>query len=82
MKKPAIIVRVMKPVIDHVATGANARDLRMRHGLSLRAVATAMGFSPPHVVDLEKGRRGWTDERAAAFEKAVRTLGGTPCQQE
>lgn len=58
-------------VIDHVATGALVRRLRMMNNLSLRSVARKLKVSAVYVSDLEWGKRNWTQTR---LDRCVRTL--------
>lgn len=58
-------------VIDDVSTGAKMRRHRKAYGISLRALAKAMGISAPFLSDLELGRRNWSNERVLTFNKAV-----------
>ncbi len=64
--------KVTRLEIQHRATGKAARALRLKHGLSLRETARAMGISAPYLCDLEHGRRNWNKKLAAEFELAVR----------
>ena len=57
--------------IDHIEAGRRIRALRESTGMSLRWLATQMGFSAPFISDLELGRRNWTEYN---FNKAVRLL--------
>lgn len=59
-------------VIDDEATGQMLRAERVAAGFSLRSIARALHFSAPYVSDLELGRRGWTEEKAAAYREALR----------
>ena len=38
------------PVINMAATGRNINDMRMRAGLTVRDIQTAMGFNTPNAV--------------------------------
>lgn len=38
------------PVINMTATGRNINDMRMRAGLTVRDIQTAMGFNTPNAV--------------------------------
>ncbi len=57
--------------IDHVAAGAAMRAMREKKKVSLRAVATRLGFSPAYVSDLELGKRNWDKDKAAKFIAAI-----------
>lgn len=54
-------------VIDHVASGKKARELRLNTGHSLRSVAAYMGYSAPYLSDLENGKRNWSPVLAEQF---------------
>jgi len=60
--------------IDHIEAGRRIRDLREKSGMSLRRLAKEMGFTPPFISDLERGRRNWTPEN---FNKAKEIIGGS-----
>lgn len=62
---------VKSMVYDHVATGAKARDLRVRRGVSMRQVARGMGLAVSYVSDLERGRRPWRAELVQRFLEAL-----------
>lgn len=63
--------------IDSVASGRIARAARIKARLSLRRVATAMGYSAPYVSDLEKGRRSWNTDLWSRYEAAITGLSNT-----
>lgn len=60
--------------IDHGRTGMRMRELRNSRQISLRSVATEMGYSAPYVGDLELGRRHWTKELARRYEVALKAI--------
>ncbi len=60
-------------VIDHIATGAKARESREKLNLSLRSVARKMGYSAAFISDLERGRRNWDKPLTQNFSKALKT---------
>ena len=65
-------------IIDHVQTGAVIRQARVECGITLKAVADAMGISSPFLSDLERGRRNWTEEHFRnALNYIVDTKKGT-----
>lgn len=59
-------------VPDPAAQGRLMRTLRKARGKGLREIASAMGFSPAYVSDLELGRRGWNGELILKYRKAVK----------
>ena len=58
-------------VIDPIFQGHAMRQLRLRQKVTLRTVASRMGFSPAYVSDLELGRRNWNDGLMVAYEQAL-----------
>lgn len=58
--------------VDHCAIGERARAAREKSGESLRAVAEKCRCSPPHLSDLEHGRRGW---KGPAAHRVLEYLG-------
>lgn len=58
-------------VIDHKATGAYWREVRIAKGVSLRGLARHMGLSAPYLGDLERGRRGWSAEKEERYREAL-----------
>lgn len=62
---------MLRTEINHAATGAAARNLRISKKLSLREVARRLGYSAAFVSDLELGRRCWTEEKAEAYNRVV-----------
>ncbi len=61
-------------VVDPVLVGRKMRALRERFGVSCRAVARELGFSPPYVSDLELGRRSFNERLIKRYTKAVYSL--------
>ena len=59
-------------VIDSVGTGLNAREERIRYGLSLVDIASAMGCSATYVSMLERGRKKWSEELVEKYSIAIR----------
>lgn len=57
--------------IDHAATGARARAIRLRSGRTLRWTATKLGFSAAFLSDLERGKRNWNAKLLKRFERAI-----------
>lgn len=70
MKIPT--TRVSK--IDHAKAGNLIRQLRKKHKVSLRSLATKMGKSAPYISDLELGRRNWTEDYFRLAEKSIRAI--------
>lgn len=58
-------------------TGPVLRAERDKAGVLQKDVATHMGISETYVYDLESGRRPWTNELVAAYQKAVLDLQGS-----
>ena len=50
------------------------RQARVRAGVSLRAMARAVGFSAPYVSDLERGNRELSPTMLDQFEQAIARL--------
>lgn len=50
-------------VLDDTKVGAEHRVLREYLGISLRALAREIGWSPAYLSDLERGKRRWTIEK-------------------
>jgi transcriptional regulator with XRE-family HTH domain len=50
-------VRVRPKKVKALNTGAALKKLRLDSGVSLRAMARALGVSAPRVVELERGRK-------------------------
>jgi predicted transcriptional regulator len=57
--------------VDNEATGKAAKKFRELHRMSQAKIARKMGFTPPYICDLEKGRRQWTPELVESYKKAV-----------
>lgn len=62
-------------IIDPRSFAADMRKFRENSGLSLRFVATQMDIAPPHLSDMERGNRGWTEQRIEQFSKICREKG-------
>lgn len=60
--------------INQKATAANAKALRKSCGLSMKAVATGMGISQPHVFYLETAQRNWTEKLFKDYVAACESL--------
>jgi len=56
---------------DQREFGAEMRLKRKRARVSLRAMAEAMGFTPPYVSDLELGRRNWNSNLSEDYMKVL-----------
>lgn len=52
-------------------TGLRLKKLRKKLKVRAKNVAESMDIQRSFLCDLEAGRRRWTQERVAAFEKAV-----------
>lgn len=63
--------KVVRIEFDDRALGADRRHYREKFGISLRQFAKAVGFSAPYVVDLELGRRAWSEQLIYRFEAAL-----------
>lgn len=48
-------------VIDHEATGAEARRVRCEAGVTLRVLSERTGLSVAYLSELERGSRRWTE---------------------
>lgn len=60
--------------INHAATGASARSVRLsigEAGMSLREFSTRMGISAAYLMDLEMGRRNWNAQLVEKFNAAL-----------
>ena len=71
---PLVSRMVSKLEINHERTGARMRELRKSREISLRSIATEMGYSPPYICDIELGRRNWTKELARKYEAALQSI--------
>lgn len=58
-------------------TGGILRAERERAGISSRQLAAALGISPTHMLDMEKGRRGISAERAEEYLEKLFELTAT-----
>ena len=58
--------------IDQAALGESYRKMREKTGMSLRDMAKALGFTPPYVSDVERGRRAWSAKLEAAYRAALK----------
>lgn len=45
------------------------REVREKAGVSLRAMAKLLGFTPPYISDIERGRRNCTPKILKAYDK-------------
>ncbi len=61
-------------VIDHMRTGAKAREARKRAGLTLGDVCRRMGVSDGYLCELELGKANWSAEMFERFAKALKEL--------
>ena len=62
-------VEIMR--VDAVATGERARKRRFARRITLREMARRCGWSAAYVSDLERGRRKWTERKAARYGAAL-----------
>ena len=76
MKTIANIEYVRTPVINHLKPGTEARRQRQEKGITLTAIANAMGLSKPYLSDLALGRRNWTIKRMRHFEHTLASIRG------
>lgn len=60
--------------IDHAAAGSEIRKFRLSKKKSLRWLAEKMGYKPPFLSDLERGRRNWTVETYELAGKILRRV--------
>lgn len=70
------VTKILREVIDDVATGDSARVSRVVHRISQKEVARVMGISGAMVSFLERGERRWTSELVEKYETAVANLAG------
>lgn len=56
---------------DDAATGAVFREWRESLGVTLSKCAESMGYTPPYLSDLERGRRPWSERLVAEYEAAI-----------
>lgn len=68
---PANLTGKLVISIDSTVVGFKIRNRRKATGLSLRSMAKAMGISPPHLSDLELGRRNWRPSRIASATTVI-----------
>jgi predicted transcriptional regulator len=59
-------------VLDPRAVGQRWRQIRTAQGISLREMARKAGYSAVYLSDLERGRRNWTAQTMAHYERALR----------
>lgn len=55
----------------NLAIGRDARDKRVRLGISLRRTARQIGISAPHLGELELGRANWSSRTVDRFNAAL-----------
>jgi len=55
----------------HAEVGRAMREMRQSNGLSLRETAHRLKCSAPFLSDMERGRRGQTNEWIRKFKKAL-----------
>jgi len=68
--------RIMKhiEVVDNVATGAKARDARIKAGVTSCSVAKYMGHSSMYLSHLERGMRRFSIDKYNKFFEAIKAL--------
>ena len=74
MKTRDIMVMRKNIMIDSEATGAKARKVRIKKGVTLREAAKMMIISGPYLSDLEKGKRAWNEGIIARFIEAMERI--------
>jgi hypothetical protein len=52
--------------------GAKLRKEREKAKRSLRGVAEELGISAPYLLDMEMGRRNWSEARINQYQKAIK----------
>jgi transcriptional regulator with XRE-family HTH domain len=57
---------------DYVELGMQMRRAREKSGLTVRAVATRLGFSTAYISDLELGRRTCSPALRKRYEQALK----------
>lgn len=62
-------------VPDPAYHGEQARQRRIKAGVTLRQIAKRMGLSVGYLSDLELGRRGWSEGLTQRYIKALRGTG-------
>lgn len=65
-----VITRLQR-VPDNIATGILMRNARLHFGFTLREMARRLKWSAAYVSDLEKGRRGWTEEKVERWKEVL-----------
>lgn len=50
-------------IVDDARTGEVVRQERLKAGISLRTLASRVGWSPAYMSDLENGKRKWTQKK-------------------
>lgn len=58
-------------VIDHEATGAKMRVMRMRALLSMTEMGSRLGMNLAQLSQMETGKRLWDEEKAARYVAAL-----------
>jgi predicted transcriptional regulator len=59
-------------VPNQKSVGEEMRQLREKHGKSLRQIAKILGFSAPYISDLEHGRRDWNPATMLNYTNACK----------
>lgn len=74
MSLSLVIQTVQIQQINHAATGAEARAIRLKHNLTLEDVSREMGVSFPYLATLEYGKRTWREDLVDGFNEAIEAL--------
>ena len=59
---------------DHDAVGAEAREIRKMHGITLDVMSQKMQISVSFCSQLELGNRSWTETMIDRFNKALKEI--------
>lgn len=59
---------------DHEAVGAEAREIRKMHGITLREMSQKIGVHLSFCSQLERGNRSWTEPLIDRFNQAVKEI--------
>lgn len=61
-------------LIDHEAVGAEAREIRKKHNISLGQMSQKMGVHLSFCSLLERGNRSWTKPMINRFNTALKEI--------
>lgn len=75
---PSILVFEKRPVlmVNDTETGVNASNLRIPSGVTLEVLSAKLKVHKVHLSNLELGKRSWSPEMAARYQKAVLSIYG------